>query len=196
MGRSKVAKPPTARSSAAPTAHSKGLSTSELLTPILKPTLGLAGLYILFSFILPALADLTPPGVDPKELHAMVKEQTALVKAGCTTTCEGLGCPSGWTTARAPNDPCKCICARIDPNKKDTPWDKEQQQQKQQLPEQGAKPADRAAVGGESPAGHAEASADTPVADGTPDLQGGGWQGGGPLADAAQPAMGEAVEWK
>lgn len=135
MAKSK-AKPPTAKPSPSAAASRGGGKSSgksageiiELLRPLLRPTLGLLGFYLIFGLILPALADLTPPGVDPKMVAAWAEEQYAGAQAGCENACRGMGCPAGWTTARAPDDHCRCICARIDPTNRDTPWDAERQQ--------------------------------------------------------------------
>ena len=112
------------------------LSATQLLQPITRPALGLFAAYILFAFILPALADMTPPGVDPK-LVAVVAEQQAIgVRAGCEEACKGMGCPAGWMTARSPDDPCKCICARVDPSNANTAWDEQQRASQQKAAQQ------------------------------------------------------------
>ena len=48
-------------------------------------------------------------------------------KDKCATVCDGMTCPDGWTTGRAPDDQCKCICVRRDPSQA-TQWDKEHNQ--------------------------------------------------------------------
>lgn len=126
----------TTAASSTPAAIASG-DTAARLRPFAKPAAYIFATYLLFALILPFLANLTPPGVDPKmvALLAEVPAPTG-VPAHCEDACKGMGCPAGWTTARAPDNPCKCICARVDPRSKGTPWD-EEQKQKQQEPRGG-----------------------------------------------------------
>ena len=81
-------------------------------------------IYILFRWVLPALAEMTPPGIDPKLVAAAALEKAQGAAQGCTDTCRGMTCPAGWTTGRDKENTCKCICVRVDPSKL-TPWDEE-----------------------------------------------------------------------
>ena len=67
---------------------------------------------ILFKWALPALAEMTPPGVDPKLVAAAAQEQAQGAAEGCKDTCRGMACPAGWTTGRDRENACKCICVR------------------------------------------------------------------------------------
>jgi len=78
--------------------------------------------YFLFQRALPALAALTPPGVDAKDVLAAAEDHARAAAAGCADACAGMSCPAGWKTARHAEDPCKCICARVDTSVS-TPWD-------------------------------------------------------------------------
>jgi len=97
----------------------------DLLRPVAWPALSVLAVYVLFALVLPALADITPPGVDPKLVAAAAAQEAVGVREGCADACKGMGCPTGWTTARSPDDVCKCICARVDPGAA-TPWDSQQ----------------------------------------------------------------------
>ena len=78
---------------------------------------------------LPALAEMTPPGVDAQEVAKLAVDKAVAGKHGCgVDVCKGMGCPAGWTTGRNQNDPCKCACIRVQQN---TPWDEEQKQKEQ-----------------------------------------------------------------
>ena len=77
---------------------------------------------VMFKWILPALADMTPPGVDPLLVAAVAEEKSRLATHGCDEACSGMACPAGWTTGRSPDNPCKCICKRLEAGKK-TDWD-------------------------------------------------------------------------
>ncbi|KAL3924712.1 MAG: hypothetical protein SGPRY_003837 [Prymnesium sp.] len=73
----------------------------------------------LLAFLLPWLAELTPPGVN----MTLVAEEVELKKNGkCPGACDKLVCPVGWTTSLSSDGSCKCICTRLDPNKL-TEWD-------------------------------------------------------------------------
>jgi hypothetical protein len=97
----------------------------DLLRPVAWPAFSLITVYLLFVLVLPTLADLTPPGVDAKLVAAAANQEAVGAREGCADACKGMGCPTGWTTARSPDDVCKCICARIDPGVA-TPWDGQQ----------------------------------------------------------------------
>lgn len=72
-------------------------------------------------YLLPWLANITPPGVTAKaERAADVLDVRTPEK--CAHACDGLNCPDGWETARDPADDCKCICARSKPGER-TAWD-------------------------------------------------------------------------
>lgn len=126
MGK-KAPKPATARqkTSAAPflSSASPGLQRAVFV---------LVGLYVLFKLLLPALADMTPPGVDREEVikwsnikpekpspAATTKQQQQQAsgapgaKHKCENPCLGQSCPDGWETARSTSDECKCICKRV-----------------------------------------------------------------------------------
>ena len=94
-----------------------------------QPLLWMLTIYVLYKWILPWLADLTPPGVDLELIKREAEQRALLKKDKCATVCDGMTCPDGWTTGRAPDDRCKCICVRKDPNKA-TEWDKEHGQAK------------------------------------------------------------------
>ena len=86
-------------------------------------TLGLIALvYFLFKFVLPALAALTPPGIDPKAVIAAADEHARADAAGCADACKGMACPAGWKTGRHAQDACRCICVRIE-SASETAWD-------------------------------------------------------------------------
>ena len=127
--RSPLAKPSVAARAVPPISSSDKLL--ERLKPVLWPGLYVLGAYVLFAFLLPTLANLTPPGVDPKAVAAWAEEQAAVASAGCENACQGMGCPTGWVTKRSPDDYCKCICARADPSNVDTPWDLERKQKEE-----------------------------------------------------------------
>ena len=86
--------------------------------------LQILALFVVFKWFLPWIADMTPPGVDPRRVAAAAHEQAIAATKGCADACRGMACPAGWTTGRAPDDPCKCICVRLDPGSS-TPWDEE-----------------------------------------------------------------------
>ena len=104
---------------------SQGLFT--LLKPLVLPVSYVVGAYMLFAFILPGLAEMTPPGVDPKAVAAAVQVKISLAQRGCENACKGMSCPAGWTTGRDKQDVCKCICVRLDPSQT-TAWDLERAQ--------------------------------------------------------------------
>ena len=98
-------------------------------------------LFLLVRFVLPALADITPPGVSLAAVRA------AAEAAGRSRRTRGgrrrwgadrvpavrrIACPEGWTTApkRDADGSCKCICARLED---DTAWDRERREQQAKL---------------------------------------------------------------
>lgn len=129
------------------------------------PVFGILGTVLLFWLVLPALADLTPPGVTPKLLAELAEQQTKLAELGCADACRGMACPAGWTTGRSQKDLCKCICVRMNPDQP-TAWD-EQRKQQQQAAADATATAD-AADGGD--AGAASTDAAGAATDETPNL--------------------------
>ena len=95
----------------------------RVLTQAKRPTLIVVTLFVMFKWILPYLADLTPPGVDVQLIQAEAVKRAARAKDKCATVCDGMNCPAGWQTGRSPEDHCKCICVRTDPSKA-TAWDR------------------------------------------------------------------------
>ena len=76
-------------------------------------------------YLLPLLANLTPPGVSadpPADARQARTLSTAAEK--CSHACDGLRCPDGWQTVRDPADECKCICSRSSPGVR-TQWDED-----------------------------------------------------------------------
>ena len=148
MSRGKAAKPPQAAKAPASNKSTAGSSSSTppisvvgLIQPIFKPVLGILAVYLLFSTVLPWLAELTPPGVDPKAVAAAASELPAdtIARTACENACHGMGCPKGWSTGRAPDDPCKCICVRDDPTGRATEWDLERQKKQKMMEEEEAR---------------------------------------------------------
>ena len=149
MSRGKAAKPPQAakappasnKSTAGSSSSTPPISVVQLLQPIFKPVLGILAVYLLFSTVLPWLAELTPPGVDPKAVAAAASELPAdtIARTACENACHGMGCPKGWSTGRAPDDPCKCICVRDDPTGRATEWDLERQKKQKMMEEEEAR---------------------------------------------------------
>ena len=88
----------------------------RVLTQAKRPTLIVVTLFVMFKWILPYLADLTPPGVDVQLIQAEAVKRAARAKDKCATVCDGMNCPAGWQTGRSPEDHCKCICVRKDPS--------------------------------------------------------------------------------
>ena len=88
------------------------------------------GAYVLFALFLPWLAALTPPGVNMSLVaeDAEAKLHPAAAAKDCHGVCDALTCPAGWTTALSPDDPCKCICKRLETGKV-TDWDLQQRAQ-------------------------------------------------------------------
>ena len=76
-----------------------------------------------FSSVLPWLAELPPPGVDMELVLRMENETLSAAQQGCTKSCNGMSCPTGWMT-KLDMEKCKCICKRTDDSKV-TPWDLE-----------------------------------------------------------------------
>lgn len=148
MGKAKAAAKQSKASAMASTRASGGKSATQattssvstLLQPLVTPVLLVLSTYLLFAFFLPFLANLTPPGVDPKAVADAVEAKIALAARGCEDSCRGLSCPSGWTTARDKHDVCKCICVRIDPTIK-TAWDLERARKEQDAEQQAQRDA-------------------------------------------------------
>eukprot|EP00320_Phaeocystis_rex_P020470 CAMPEP_0119082906 /NCGR_PEP_ID=MMETSP1178-20130426/123492_1 /TAXON_ID=33656 /ORGANISM="unid sp, Strain CCMP2000" /LENGTH=167 /DNA_ID=CAMNT_0007065723 /DNA_START=55 /DNA_END=558 /DNA_ORIENTATION=+ len=92
-----------------------------------RPIFILLALVVMFKWILPFLAELTPPGVDIHQIQAEAVKRAARVKDKCANVCDGMNCPAGWDTGTSPEDHCKCICVRKDPTKA-TAWDKDHNQ--------------------------------------------------------------------
>merc|ERR1711935_553770 len=92
-----------------------------------RPILILVTLFVMFKWMLPYLAELTPPGVDVHQIQVEAVKRAAHIKDKCATVCDGMNCPAGWETGRSPEDHCKCICVRKDPTKA-TVWDKDHNQ--------------------------------------------------------------------
>ena len=92
----------------------------------------LLSVFLLFGLVLPWLANLTPPGVDPKMVAALAAQPQVKPPQGANDPCRGMACPAGWTTALSPETAGKCICKRLDPTNEDTPWDAQQKEQKRQ----------------------------------------------------------------
>ena len=90
-----------------------------------RTALKVALVYALFKWVLPTRAARTPPGVDPKLVHAYADAQAQAAQGGCPDACKGMSCPAGWTTGRDKENVCKCICVRLTPESL-TPWDEEQ----------------------------------------------------------------------
>ena len=86
-------------------------------------------LYVLLKWVLPALAELTPPGISLEDVKRAADEKLLYESAGCPDACKGLVCPTGWKTSRKPENPCKCICARKQGHIR-TPWDEEREKAK------------------------------------------------------------------
>ena len=154
--RAKPPPPPPPSSSSSSSSPASSLSFSHLLVPLLRPTVGLLALYLLFALVLPSLADMTPPGVDPKMVISLAEEQAIGQRSGCEEACRGMACPVGWSTGRSPADPCKCICKRVDPSKTATPWDEEQKQKR--LQHQHQKLWDQRDRGAQQPVDRAQAA--------------------------------------
>lgn len=102
-------------------------------------------IFLLVRIVLPALADITPPGVSLAAVRAAAERGAAEKPANawrpsaasgadhaCQHKCVGLRCPEGWTTApkRDADGACKCICARLED---DTAWDRERREQQAKL---------------------------------------------------------------
>lgn len=124
-----AAKPPAGSASAAstqkrPTAASTPIALPESVSKLAWPLFIVVAAVVLLRHILPMLAELTPPGVDLQAVHRLAEQKVLSESHGCKdpNVCKGMGCPSGWTTGLAPNDPCKCICVRLQAI---TPWDEE-----------------------------------------------------------------------
>ena len=100
---------------------------ARVLAHAKRPIVIILILVVMFKWILPYLAELTPPGVDIHQIQVEAVKRAARVKDKCATVCDGMNCPAGWDTRRSPEDHCKCICARKDPAKA-TVWDKDHNQ--------------------------------------------------------------------
>ena len=105
-------------------------------------------IWLLAHFVLPALADITPPGVSLDDVRAVAEKsqqqqaqqpqqprnfvpgQAGGAAHPCQHKCVGLRCPEGWTTApkHDGDGACKCICARVDANTV-TAWDLKRREQ-------------------------------------------------------------------
>ena len=124
-----AAAPARSVSVATPSQHGKAAASPQLrkrLRPVVQVILGICLTYTLFRWALPALADLTPPGVDMEQVRVAIEEEAQAAHSGCPDACKGMSCPAGWTTGRDANDACKCVCKRINPQKL-TAWDAERQ---------------------------------------------------------------------
>ena len=93
-----------------------------------------------------ALAEMTPPGVDRALLRSYAEQSLRSAKLGpeCDRACEGLTCPKGWTTGRAQDDQCKCICVREKAGEK-TQWDLEREAKGAASQDKPKQPSDAAA---------------------------------------------------
>ena len=89
--------------------------------------------------MLPWLAELTPPGVDPKAVAAASSFPPTPLRGPRARTRATECCPKGWSTGRAPDDPCKCICVRDDPTGRATEWDLERQKKQKMMEEEEAR---------------------------------------------------------
>ena len=85
--------------------------------------------YSIFKWVLPALAAVTPPGVDLEAVKASAEYHVEVAKAGCGDPCKAMSCPAGWKTALHAQDPCKCICARVEAA---TAWDAAQREREKE----------------------------------------------------------------
>jgi len=85
--------------------------------------------YSTFKWMLPALAAVTPPGVDLEAVKASAEYHVEVAKAGCGDPCKAMSCPPGWKTALHAQDPCKCICARVEAA---TAWDAAQREKEKE----------------------------------------------------------------
>ena len=85
--------------------------------------------YSTFKWVLPALAAVTPPGVDLEAVKASAEYHVEVAKAGCGDPCKAMSCPPGWKTALHAQDPCKCICARVEAA---TAWDAAQREKEKE----------------------------------------------------------------
>ena len=100
---------------------------ARVLTQAKRPILIVMTLFVMFKWMLPYLAELTPPGVNVHQIQVEAVKRAARAKDKCATVCDGMNCPVGWETGRSPEDHCKCICVRKDPSKA-TVWDKDHNQ--------------------------------------------------------------------
>ena len=100
---------------------------ARVLTQAKRPILIVMMLFVMFKWMLPYLAELTPPGVNVHQIQVEAVKRAARAKDKCATVCDGMNCPVGWETGRSPEDHCKCICVRKDPSKA-TVWDKDHNQ--------------------------------------------------------------------
>ena len=111
--------------------------SQERAGALVRALLCLCASFVLVCYVLPYLAELTPPGVDlsatPAQdpaTHRTSKSFPAeAIPKGCETSCDNLHCPDGWFVDRSPDDPCKCICVRSDPAQM-TLWDLQQRASK------------------------------------------------------------------
>jgi len=127
MARQRASKPPQAKPKQT-TQTTHAAATSLSITAMSKRHAHTALLvllvYVAFKWLLPWLAALTPPGINPEQVAQAAERQMRQAVAGCEDPCKGMNCPDGWTTGLKPDDECKCICVRQDP-KKLTKWDLE-----------------------------------------------------------------------
>ena len=100
---------------------------ARVLTQAKRPILIFVTLFVMFKWMLPYLAELTPPGVNVHQIQVEAVKRAARAKDKCATVCDGMNCPAGWETGRSPEDHCKCICVRKDPSQA-TVWDKDHNQ--------------------------------------------------------------------
>jgi hypothetical protein len=123
----KKEKPSRPSGGAKPAGPAALTSLKAALTSRLRPVIMLLLIAVTFRYVLPFLADLTPPGVDIKLIRQEAEKRALRAKDKCASVCDGMSCPEGWETGRSPEDHCKCICVRKDPLQA-TKWDKEHNQ--------------------------------------------------------------------
>jgi hypothetical protein len=127
-----AATPSKASASRGPNASPAPFAASNALGIALRHGRNLAYVLVVYStfkWMLPALAAVTPPGVDLEAVKASAEYHVEVAKAGCGDPCKAMSCPAGWKTALHAQDPCKCICARVEAA---TAWDAAQREKEKE----------------------------------------------------------------
>merc|ERR1712166_55711 len=75
---------------------------ARVLTQAKRPILIFVMLFVMFKWMLPYLAELTPPGVNVHQIQVEAVNRAARAKDRCATVCDGMNCPVGWETGRSP----------------------------------------------------------------------------------------------